>query len=150
MARYRKGANAERELIRLFFDLGFSVVRVAGSGKTALPAPDILALKEGKTLAIECKAWKASHLAIPIEQVEELSAWGKRAGIDVFIAWKIPLKGWFFLTPDQFNKTGKNYIVSRKTAFKKARNLNVVSGVQSVIGCQKSEITPISANKKTT
>ena len=30
MAHYKKGADAERELIHLLFDKGFSVVRVAG------------------------------------------------------------------------------------------------------------------------
>ncbi len=133
MARYKKGANAERELIHILFDHGFSVVRTAGSGKTALPAPDILALKQGKQLAFECKAWAAGHLSIPTEQISELVGWSKRAGVKCFVAWKIPRKGWFFLTPGQMHKTKKFYLISRKNALRKAINLNVIVGTQKQI-----------------
>ena len=133
MTRYRKGANAERELIHILFGKGFSVIRTAGSGKTALPAPDIIALKPGKQLAFECKAWSAKHLSIPLVQMEELVRWGKRAGVEPLIAWKIPRKGWFFLKPRQLHKTSKFYLISRKDAIRHALNLNVIIGSQSQI-----------------
>ena len=62
MARYNKGASAERELIKMFFNAGFSVARVAGSGSSSLPCPDMIALSKKKKMAFECKAWKANYL----------------------------------------------------------------------------------------
>ncbi|MFH1256046.1 MAG: Holliday junction resolvase Hjc [Candidatus Diapherotrites archaeon] len=133
MAHYAKGANAERELIHLFFDRGFAVVRIAGSGKTALPAPDLLALSKTKKMAFECKAWNSKHLAIPLLQMEELIGWCEKADIDAFVAWKVPRKGWLFLKPEFFKKTAKNYMISLKEAFHKGLNLNVVAGVQATL-----------------
>src|SRR3990167_2246744 len=72
MAHYAKGANAERELIHLLYDRGFAVVRVAGSGKTSLPCPDIVALAPKVKLAFECKAWDKEHLNITTAQMDEL------------------------------------------------------------------------------
>ena len=40
-----KGSNAERELILDLFNKGWAVSRVAGSGCSTLPTPDIIALK---------------------------------------------------------------------------------------------------------
>jgi Holliday junction resolvase len=131
MTRYRKGANAERELIHVLFERGFSVVRVAGSGKTALPAPDLIALRHGRILAFESKAWAASNLSIPALQMNELVSWSNRAGAEVYIAWKVPHKGWFFLKPAQLKKTPKAFTISRKNALRQGIDLNVVIGEQS-------------------
>ena len=44
MSRKSKGINAERELIRLFEDTNkWSACRVAGSGSSRYPSPDIIA-----------------------------------------------------------------------------------------------------------
>ena len=131
MSRYRKGANAERELIHLLFDKGFSVIRTAGSGGTALPAPDLIALKPEKKLAFECKAWASKNLTIPAQQMEELLKWCKRAGIDAIIAWKFPRKGWYFLKPKAFHKTPKAYAISKKDAEKNNHYLEVITGQQT-------------------
>ncbi|MBU1120669.1 MAG: Holliday junction resolvase Hjc [archaeon] len=131
MAYYKKGANAERELLHILWEKGFAVVRIAGSGGTTLPAPDIVALSRKKRLAFECKAWNSAYLNIPLKQMDELIGWGKKAGANVFIAWKIPNKGWLFLPPKTFSKKASNYTISKKKAFSKAINLNVIVGEQS-------------------
>ena len=128
MVYHSKGANAERELMRLFFQAGFSVVRIAGSGTSPLPAPDIIAIRKGRIIAVECKARKASHLAIALEQVKELRDWASRAGSESLVGWKIPRKGWFFLKPGQFNKTEKFFIISQKNAMKRGKSLEEVIG----------------------
>ena len=133
MNRYAKGANAERELIQQLYSLGFSVVRTAGSGKTSLPSPDIIALNKYKKLCFECKAWKGKHLSIPLQQMLELVSWGKKAEVEMFVAWKIPDKGWLFLKPEHFNKSEKAFSISKEKALKKALSLNIVSGLQSTI-----------------
>ena len=131
MTRYTKGANAERELVHLLFDKGFSVIRTAGSGKTSLPAPDIIALRPGRFLAFECKAWNSNNLSIPIASMEEFLGWCSRAGVQAIIAWKYPRQGWFFMKPEVLHKTGKFYAVSHKEAEKHNLYLEVITGIQS-------------------
>ncbi|HIH16981.1 MAG TPA: hypothetical protein HA252_06260 [Candidatus Diapherotrites archaeon] len=133
MAHYKKGADAERELIHLLFDKGFSVVRVAGSGKTALPAPDLLALHKSRILAFECKAWASDSIHLPVSQMQELLSWCERAGAEVFIAWKYPRRGWFFLKPEHFSKAEKNYSISLRHAVAKAIDLEVLTGRMAVL-----------------
>ena len=131
MNRYAKGANAERELIQQLYSLGFSVARMAGSGKTSLPSPDIIALNKYKKLAFECKAWNGNYLSIPAQQMRELISWGKKAEVEMFVAWKMPNHGWFFLKPEHFNSSEKHFSISKQKALKKAISLNVVLGSQS-------------------
>jgi Holliday junction resolvase len=128
MAQYSKGANAERELVHTLFDAGFSVVRVAGSGKTSLPAPDIIALRKGRVIAFECKAWNAKNLAIPIEQMQEFRQWCNRAGAEAVIGWKVPHKGWFFLKPEQLHNSGKYFLISLKDAMQRGKSLQELIG----------------------
>ncbi len=133
MTRYAKGANAERELIHELFDRGFSVVRVAGSGKTALPAPDIIALSRNKKLAFECKAWGSNSVSIPLQQMRELVSWCERAGVEAFVAWKFPREGWFFLKPEHFTKTAHAYNCTKHNALKQKLDLNVITGRQATL-----------------
>jgi len=130
MAHYNKGANAERELIRLFWSKGFAVARTAGSGKNALPMPDLIVLGKGRKIVIEAKAWRSDYLNIVEAQMDELFKWQEIGEAEIFVAWKYPNKGWFFLTPTDFNKN-KNYTIS----FKKAQKIGVTIDV--LIGTQK-------------
>ncbi|MCK4883640.1 MAG: hypothetical protein KAS30_02090, partial [Candidatus Diapherotrites archaeon] len=118
----------ERELMHLFFNEGFSVVRIAGSGTSPLPAPDIIAIKDGRIVAVECKARKAKNLAITIGQIGELTEWAEKAGGECWVAWKVPRKGWFFLKPEQMRNTGKFFTISLKNAMEKGLLFEVVAG----------------------
>ena len=51
-----KGINAERELVHLFHKFGWSAVRIAGSGSSKYPCPDVLAGNGFRRIAIEAKA----------------------------------------------------------------------------------------------
>lgn len=133
MAHYNKGANAERELLKIIYENGFGCVRIAGSGATILPAPDIVALSPNKRLSFECKAWNSNYLNISITQMDELIRWGKISGTEVFIAWKMPQKGWFFLKPQHFSKKEKSFAITKKQAYKKNQNLSVILGKQAVL-----------------
>ncbi len=133
MAHYNKGANAERELIRLFWDKGFAVARVAGSGKNVLPMPDLIVLGKDRRLIIEAKAWRAPHLSINALQMGELLKWGERGGAEVFVAWKYPNKGWFFVKPGEFN-IGKNYNISFEKVQRVGVLFPVLIGEQSQLG----------------
>jgi holliday junction resolvase Hjr len=137
MTHYNKGANAERELIKELHSAGFAVTRVAGSGVNPLPCPDVIALKAGKVIAFECKAWKGQYLAIPHENMDEEIQWAQIAGSEFFIAWKIPREGWLFVAPDKFHRTGKNYMISLHEAKTHSVRLNVVLGIQSQLNIKQ-------------
>lgn len=128
--RYGKGANAERELIKTLYSQGFSVVRAAGSGVTPLPSPDIVALSKEKKIAFECKAWNSAYLNLPSGQILSTVDWCKIAGIDFYVAWKIPNKGWLFLLPEHFSKGEKYHSISLKKAKIKALNMEKILGKQ--------------------
>lgn len=129
MVYHSKGANAERELMRLFFEKGFSVVRIAGSGTSPLPAPDIIAIKKGRIVAVECKARKAKNLAISSAQMSEFLDWAEKAGSEALVGWKVPRKGWFFLKPGQLKSTGKFFTVSQRHAIENGVSFEEVAGL---------------------
>ena len=119
MARYAKGANAERELIRILYEYGFAPIRAAGSGKSSLPSPDLIAIKDGRIIAFECKAWGGPYVNISHGQMDELSKWCSMAGAELIVAWKIPHKGWFLVEKNDMHKSGKAYIISEEVAMKR-------------------------------
>ncbi|MCX8158374.1 MAG: Holliday junction resolvase Hjc [Candidatus Diapherotrites archaeon] len=119
MARYAKGANAERELLKIFHNMGFAVMRAAGSGKTALPSPDLVVIKKNVIFAIEAKAWAGDYLSISVDQMSELIDWCKNASAHLIIAWKISHKGWRLIDLNSFRVTDKFYMISEKEAIDK-------------------------------
>jgi len=130
MSHYNKGANAERELIRMFWKEDFAVARTAGSGKNALPMPDLIALNKKRKIVIEAKAWRSNYLSIREEQMNELLKWKEVANAEVFVAWKYPNKGWFFIEPKHFSKK-KHYSLSLVKAKKIGLPFEVLIGKQS-------------------
>jgi len=114
MKNKQKGSNAERELLFDLFNKGFAVSRVAGSGSSQLPTPDVLAFKAGKAIAIECKTKKGEYLNIRQEQVEELQLWEKLSGLKALVAWRLTKGQWYFIGIDKLNKTKKAYSIKRE------------------------------------
>ncbi|MFH1752287.1 MAG: Holliday junction resolvase Hjc [archaeon] len=127
MARYNKGANAERSLLADFWEKGFAVVRAAGSGGMTLPSPDLIALRKDKKYLLEAKAWKGNYLHLKNDQMEELKVWAKRSGCIPLIAWKIPHKGWRFLKITQFNNGLKGYTINKEKALTKGKTLDEIT-----------------------
>ncbi len=113
MYRYKKGARNERELIHIFEEKGYSVIRSAGSGVNSV-SPDILLFKRGKQYAMECKAWNSDRIAIEHEKFEALSRWEENTGITTLIAWKMPYEGWYFAYLPELDKNEKSYSITKK------------------------------------
>jgi len=90
---YIKGAKAERDLAKKLKDLGFGVIRAAGSGGN-ISIPDLVAIKRGRILAFECKAWKTKP-KLKKREYAEFIEWCNRTGALGFLAWKN--KDWLFL-----------------------------------------------------
>lgn len=108
-----KGSNAERELIHLFWaNTGWASVRVAGSGSSSFPSPDIVAGNKKRLLAIECKAIKEGKRYIPFENITQLLEFSNMIGAEPWIAARYNNEEWYFLTIDKLEKTDTNYIIS--------------------------------------
>jgi Holliday junction resolvase len=112
---YAKGARTERELINMFSERGFSVIRAAGSGVNSL-SPDLLVFRKGVQYAFECKAWDSGSLGIERDKFNGLLEWEKNTGITTMIGWRISRLGWRFLHLAELEEKEKNYTVTLKRA----------------------------------
>jgi Holliday junction resolvase len=93
---YRKGYLLEWKLQHKLFDMGYAVMRAPRSGRIGLPTPDLVAIKDGKIIVIECKS-REDAFTVDAEQLKELQEWEKRAGATAYIAWKMSRREPLFL-----------------------------------------------------
>ncbi len=128
---YRKGARAERELADLLWRKGAAVIRSAGSGN--LYAPDVVAIFRGQVFAFECKAWRRDVLSVSAHQMEKMEEWMRRARARLYIAWKVPYRGWFFLSPSMLERKGSWFSIDVGTAERLSIPLDVILGIQKVL-----------------
>jgi len=128
---YRKGARAERELAEILWRYGAAVVRSAGSGN--MYSPDIVAIKNGTILAFECKAWKREYILVSVSQMDKMVEWMRRSGARLYIAWKVPYRGWLFIPPSALSRRKGYYGIDKKTAEKISIPLEIILGLQGTI-----------------
>ena len=95
MNRYAKGANFEREVIADLWAHGWASMRAAGSGTTSYPVPDVIGLKDGRIVLIECKTTKGDRLSLK-RNILDLDEFRKLSGGEAYIAIK------FFKKPPRF------------------------------------------------
>lgn len=108
----RKGSNAERELVRTFWSRGWAAVRVAGSGSSHYPSPDLVVGNLGRRLAIEAKITKETKKYFPREEIRQLLYYCKIFGAESWIAIKFPKMVWKFISPEDMEETPQSYVVS--------------------------------------
>ena len=94
MHLYAKGVRFERELLHYLNGLGYAVIRGPSSGGELTPV-DVVALKAGLIIAVECKNW-AEKPRLAKTKIASMKAWCERAGAIGFLSWR---KGgdWLFL-----------------------------------------------------
>ena len=126
-----KGTNAERELIHLFWSKGWAAIRVAGSGSSSYPCPDILAASSGsgRRLAIECKSSGDLSRHLPSQQVGDLVKFGEIFGAEPWIGVRFNGTGWAFFSPDGLRRTGTAFSVSLKMVNEKGLSLDQLLGI---------------------
>lgn len=112
----KKGTDAERDLIKKFWESGWAAIRSAGSGSMHYPSPDLLVGKNGRRLAIECKITSATKKYLPISEIHLLDYFSKTFGAESWIAVKFPKNAWYFFTLEDMNQTGKNYVATIELA----------------------------------
>lgn len=113
-----KGSRTERELQHLLHENGWAPLRVAGSGSSPLPSPDLVAGKAGRVLAIECKSGKSTRY-IDKKQINELKEFSERFGAEAWVGIRFDAKGWFFLTINDLNKSGNSLSINLDLAKEK-------------------------------
>ncbi len=120
MSSKSKGANAERELFHMFWNNNLACLRVAGSGSTTLPAPDLLVGGAGRVMAIECKAIKSGIKYLKEQQLNELQVFAKAFGAEPWVAIRFNRQGWRFLPITELGKSkGGTASISLEHAQKK-------------------------------
>ena len=121
-----KGARTERELLDIFAEKGYGVVRAAGSGKSRHPAPDLLVGNSSRTLAIECKASKGDIVYIDKGQVDRLREFSQKFGARPLVGFRFNNEPWFFLEPGKLEWTGTHYKATKDLVKGKGRLLETL------------------------
>lgn len=113
MGKKSKGIDAERELIHLLWSNGWAAHRIAGSGSSKYPSPDIIAGNGARVLAIECKACKGIYQYFSKNEINELEIFSKKFGADAYVGVKFNNLGWFFMKTLHLKSSGNNFVMSR-------------------------------------
>ncbi|MAG15824.1 Holliday junction resolvase [Candidatus Woesearchaeota archaeon] len=119
MSHKSKGINAERELIHAFWNNSWSAVRIAGSGSSRYPSPDVLAGNGSRRIAIECKASKDTAKYLTAKEVGELQTFAELFGAEAWIGMRFDDMKWYFLSLEDLKASGKSFSVSIELAKKK-------------------------------
>ena len=114
--RKAKGTKGERELVKFFNENDWSCVRIAGSGSSKYPSPDLLAGNASRRLAIECKMTKDKKKYIPKADIEQLRTFSTKFGAESWVAVKFGPSEWYFLILEDLEDTGNSFAVSLELA----------------------------------
>lgn len=98
-AMKKRGYDAERELVHMFRDKGYSAIRIPLSAPSKEPLPDVFAIKDDAILSIEVKsqvryAYYKSHQVVKLfEFLEMHKIYPRKYAV---LAAKFKYKGWWF------------------------------------------------------
>ena len=110
----RKGSRFERDLIEELWKNGFAAIRVAGSGVSHFPCPDIVAGNRKRFLAIEVKMRSTLPLYLTEEEIEKLRRFSEVFGAEEIVALKLPRKKWKFFKPKELGETNRGYRIDEE------------------------------------
>ncbi len=114
MSRKSKGISAERELIHMFWKTEeWSAHRIAGSGSSKYPSPDIIAGNNQRMFAIECKTLKKGKKYLGKEDIEQLKQFCEKFGAEPLLAMRFDRQPWSFLKLEYLENTGNCFAVSQ-------------------------------------
>ncbi|MBW2964114.1 Holliday junction resolvase [Candidatus Woesearchaeota archaeon] len=119
MSRKSKGIGAERELIHLFWKNGWSACRVAGSGSTRYPAPDVIAGNNVRKVAVECKATRDVRQYFTKKEIDELVVFANTFGAEPWVGVRFDRLDWYFLTIEDLGGNGEGHSVNIAEAKRK-------------------------------
>ncbi|MEM2727399.1 MAG: Holliday junction resolvase Hjc [Archaeoglobaceae archaeon] len=109
-----KGSRFERDLIEELWKHGFAAIRVAGSGVSHFPCPDIVAGNGKKFLAIEVKMRTSLPLYLSEDEIEKLKKFSEVFGAEEIVALKLPRRKWKFFKPSELGETNRGYRIDEE------------------------------------
>lgn len=110
----RKGSDGERELIDLFWELGWVAHRIAGSGSSKYPSPDVLAGNGKRTLAIEAKVTKEDRKYFLKEEISALLEFSRLFGAEPWVSIKFGKESWLFFSLEDLKQTEKGWSIRKE------------------------------------
>ena len=116
MGNKEKGANAERELLKMLCENNWRAARVAGSGVMDESPCDLIAGKKGKKCCIEVKSFKNKKKYLSKQQIEDFMIFSEIFGLQPVLALRVNREGWFFISPKHLEDTGKCFAINIETA----------------------------------
>ena len=119
-----KGTKGERDLVKFFNENNWSAIRVAGSGSSRYPSPDLLVGNAIRRLAIECKVTKESKKYFPVAEIEQLRQFSENFGAESWIGIKFGQEEWYFLILEDLERTKNNYTISLDLIKRRGLNLS--------------------------
>lgn len=122
MSKKSRGTNAERELVHKFWGASWACFRAAGSGSTQFPSPDIIAGNKIRKLAIEVKLTTEEKKYFTSEEINGLQYFSDKFGAEPWVAVKFYRREWVFLTLEDLQSSGKNFVVTQELADRKGLN----------------------------
>ena len=128
MSRKSKGINGERDLVHKFWARNWPCIRVAGSGSSRYPSPDILAGNRERMVAIECKTINDDSKYFPKEEIALLKQFADLFGAEPWVALKFGANQWYFMSLDDLKETDKSYSASLNLAKLKGFTLDEFVG----------------------
>ncbi len=111
-----KGTAGERELVKFFNEVGWGCIRIAGSGSSRYPSPDILAGNAIRRVAVECKVTAEKKKYFPPDEIEQLRTFSQKFGAEAWIAVHFPAQPWYFIMLEDLENTGSNFAISLEMA----------------------------------
>ena len=109
MSLKSKGINAERELVHMFWAKDWACLRIAGSGSSRYPSPDLLVGNKLRRLAVECKTTKEKSKYFDKESVSALRKFADVFGAEPWVAVKFKDHEWYFVSLEDLKDTGNGF-----------------------------------------
>ena len=110
-AMKKRGYDAERELVHMLRDVGYSAIRIPVSAPSKEPLPDVFAIKDDAILSIEVKsqvryAYYKSHQVVKLFEFLEIhKIYPRKYAV---LAAKFKYKGWWF---DVAERSDRDYMI---------------------------------------
>jgi len=127
----RKGINAERQLVNLFWQHDFAAIRIpaSGAGFKNYPKPDIVAGNGKKYYAFEVKTTTSDKIYVPSDEIKDLISFAQKFGCTPYLAVKFTKmsREWHFYNISDLQQTiGGNYKIDFNEDLSKGLNFSSI------------------------
>ena len=124
---YSKGARRERELLSNLNERGYVGLRAPSSGSTTQrELPDIIAGKNGFSLAIEVKASSKDKIYVDKTEIEDLKTFSDAFGSEYYLAVKFNYCDWMFFKDEELFETEKSYRIEKDLSEESQKTIDEV------------------------